>query len=133
VGKISLEDVKKVLINSDVVSDIYFAAIDDNRTTDFLLAAGNVVSAYDANGSLLFNKITPSDVDAVSWYSDDSRKYMFALNRAEKKLHISDMLTGKTVTGNSGSLPLVSDLFRNNKLYVVTTTGNIVECSTLLR
>ncbi len=130
VSKIFFDDKKEI---SKLVSDIenasvVFTEFDDNRSMDLLLAKGRDVFAFDFSGNLLFEKSAPFDLKVAHFFGDESHSVVYALDEAEEQLILFDLQKQNSKILKANSMPLVSNLFNDNKKYLILNQGNKLSC-----
>jgi hypothetical protein len=126
---LSFEDRKETLRGIDVAEcKVSFVNVDENKNLDALVIKDNTVSAYDMTGGRIFSRQFPSSISHASWFADESHRILFALSASNGKLYVYKTLSNKTVTVEADQLPLVTDLFHNNRLYIIIPHGEKVQC-----
>jgi hypothetical protein len=132
-NKISFSD-KKVVekLNTTIESaSVKFIQEDDKKTTDIIITKPNAIFAYNLNGNLLFEKVIDSELNETDFYSSESQSLFLSFSRNKQELIIVDQLKQKTKSIQASALPLLSDLFNNNKKYMIVTNGNQINCVAL--
>jgi len=130
INKISFADQRELVkLNMESSSaGILFCLIDDNRDMDVLMSNGNSLQAFNFNGDLLFEKNFGVALGKSAYYSDESLSMYLAMNKEGDKLLVYNVGTQKTKLYDAGALPLVSNLFKDNKKYLITTKGRQLNC-----
>ncbi len=129
-NKISFAD-KKLIAKLDPefqASYSAFTPIDENRLTDILITSGSAVSAYNLAGQQLLYRNYPAAIDRAAFYSDENRSFLFALASEQKNLFMNDQATQKTTILQATELPLLVNLFRDNKKYMLVENGRRLTC-----
>lgn len=128
--KISFTDVRELIKISmePGAAETRFCLVDDNREMDVMLGRDNRVLAFNLNGELLFEKEMPEEISSVVNYSDESHNFYVCLNNDKTQLVVFDQLRQKVRNINSGTLPLISNLFKDNKKYLIVTSGRQLSC-----
>jgi len=129
-NKISFADKKEIKKLNTQINDasISFSLIDDNRTMDVLITTANQVLAYDFNGNLIFEKNIDKELSLSDFYSDENNANAFSFSSSLKQLFISDINQQKTKVINASALPLISNLFNDNKKYIIYCNNNFINC-----
>jgi hypothetical protein len=130
IHKICFSD-KKVIEKLDLSIDsaaIKFIQVDDNKATDILITKPNGICAYNLNGNLLFEKTIDSELNESDFYSNESQSFFLSFSKNKKELIIFDQIIQKTKSIKASALPMVSDLFNNNKKYLIVTDNDHIIC-----
>jgi hypothetical protein len=129
-NKISFADKKEIKKLNTQINDasISFSLIDDNRTMDVLITTANQVLAYDFNGNLIFEKNIDKELSLSDFYSDENNANAFSFSSSLKQLFISDINQQKTKVINASALPVISNLFNDNKKYIIYCNNNFINC-----
>ncbi len=133
INKISFSD-KKVIakLNVDIESaNARFVNTDDNKTTDVIITRPNAIIAYNLSGNLLFEKTIDSDLSTTDFYGDENHALLLSHSKNKQELIITDQLKQKTKSIKASAQPLISDLFNDNKKYLIVTDGNHLNCIAL--
>lgn len=130
INKISFSDKKEIVkLNSELDdATVNFGLIDENRTMDLIFTRPNAIVAYDLNGNILFEKNAEGNFSETNFYSDESRSLFYTLNTAQHELFLTDQFKGKTVIYKATAMPLICDLFSDNKKYLLVTDGKQLNC-----
>jgi hypothetical protein len=130
INKISFTDKKELVkLNMDPGSaDINFSLVDDNREMDVVITHNNTIQSFNFNGDLLFEKSLDMDLAITGYYSDESHAFYYSLNKEKTELVICDQATQKIKKIKAAAMPLVSNLFGDNKKYLVVTNGKQLSC-----
>lgn len=128
--KISFTDIRELIkiAMEPGSAETRFCLVDDNREMDVMLGRDNRILSYNLSGELLFEKEMPEEISSVINYSDDSYNFYVCLNAEKTQLIVYDQLRQKVRTINSGTLPLISNLFKDNKKYLLVTHGKQLSC-----
>jgi len=132
IGKISFTDVKEVIptgTNWNTLSTC-FELIDENKTMDVLGIEGQAVKGFDLNGSLLFSEEFSEAPDAVKYYKDETHKLYLAYNKESGMVWVRDG-ERQLLTEQADELPLIMDLYRTGKLYLLLIQKNELRCVAL--
>jgi len=133
INKISFSD-KKVIakLNMDIeTAYAKFINVDDNKATDVIITKSNAILAYNLSGNLLFEKNLDSELTTSNFYGDESHSIYFSYSDTKKELIITDQLKQKTKSIKATAQPLISDLFNDNKKYLIVTDGDHLNCVAL--
>lgn len=130
INKISFDDKKEIskLVSNIENAQTVFTEFDDNRSMDLLLAKERDIYAFDFSGNLLFEKSVPFDVKAANLYSDESHSVVYALSENEDQLVLFDLQKQSSKILKATCMPLVTNLFNDNKKYLILTQGNKISC-----
>ncbi|PBQ31865.1 hypothetical protein CNR22_08810 [Sphingobacteriaceae bacterium] len=129
-NKISFEDKKEIVrLHSDLENaDIRFSLVDENRSMDLLITKNNFVQAYNFSGNLIVEKSSEAPLGKSGFYSDESHSIFYTLYEDKTALTIFDQVNSTKKTVKATALPLVSNLFKDNKKYLIVTNGNQLSC-----
>ncbi len=134
-NKISLTDKKEALKMGDELNDFKtsFALINDDSQKDVLVYGNGAFYAYDLfTGKLMeyFNELAVYDDAQLVQTSDN--EWILAFDKAGQKVDIVNT-TGKLSSSLLGcnQKPLVSNLYKNGKTYVLLINGNKISCQEL--
>lgn len=133
VNKISFSD-KKVIAKLDMdidSSSVKFRNVDDNKAIDVIITKPNAILSFNLSGNLLFEKTIESELSATDFYSDENRALYFSFSNNKQELIITDRLKQKTKSIKASAPPLISDLFNDNKKYLIITDGTRLNCVAL--
>jgi len=132
-NKISFADKKEIKKLNAFTSEatIAFKLIDDNRTMDVLITTPNQVMAYDFTGNLIFEKNMEKELSLSDFYSDENNATAFSFSSSLKQVFISDINQQKTKAINASALPLISNLFNDNKKYLIFSYNTTINCIAL--
>jgi hypothetical protein len=132
-NKISFSD-KKVIekLDRNIESGfIKFDQVDAHKTTDLLITKPNALLSFDLNGNLLFEKTLDNELSESTFYSDENLNLFLTFSKNKQELIILDQLKQKTKSLKASALPFVSNLFNDNKKYLIVTDGNRLNCVAL--
>jgi hypothetical protein len=129
-NKISFTDVKTMVkLNAETEhASLSFQQLDDNRSTDLLLCVGTRAMAYDFSGNLIFEKETNLHLDAASYLSDESHSLLFVFSAEAGKVICFDLLHSNEIKVDGTAAPLVKDLFKDNKQFMLVPKGRELAC-----
>ncbi|MDP1801575.1 MAG: hypothetical protein Q8L81_09495 [Bacteroidota bacterium] len=133
INKISFSD-KKVIekLSSDLEpATVKFSNVDDNKAMDVIITKPNTVLAYNLNGNLLFEKTIESELSETNFYSDESHSLFLLFSNTKQELILLDQLKQKLKSIHATAQPLISNLFNNNKKYLIVTDGERLNCVAL--
>lgn len=134
-NKISLSDKKEGIKLGDELNgfDFSFDLLNDDKQTDVILFGDGAIYAYDLFSEKLLDSFNSQAVyrDAVLVYSESSQ-CMIGFDDAGKKLDFID-LNGKLMYSVKGvtNKPLVADLYKDGKKYLIVTQRNRINCMLL--
>ena len=134
-NKISLSDKKDALKIGDELSGFKtsFALVNDDSQSDMLVYGSGALYAYDLFTSKLieyFNELAVYDDAQLVQTSDNS--WFLGFDKTGQKIDVIGA-TGKLATSlpNSNQKPLISNLYKNGKTYVLLIGGNKITCQEL--
>ena len=129
-NKISFADKKEIVkLNSDIENaSVDFELVDDNRSMDLILTKNNSILAYNFSGNLIEEKTTEINLSRSSFYNDESHSLLYSLSTEQSELVLFDQLKQKTQTLKATSMPLISNLFNDNKKYLIFSNGRQLNC-----
>jgi hypothetical protein len=134
-NKISLADKKEVLKIGDELNGFKasFALVNDDSQSDMLVYGNGAMFAYDLFTSKLieyYNELAVYDDAQVIQTSDNS--WFLGFDKTGQKIDVINT-SGKLTTSltNSNQKPLVSNLYKNGKSYVLLVGGNKITCQEL--
>ncbi|MBA3680533.1 MAG: hypothetical protein H0W73_05135 [Bacteroidetes bacterium] len=133
INKISFSD-KKVIAKLNMgieAANAKFVNVDDNKATDVIITKPNSILAYNLSGNLLFEKTIESELSTSDFYGDDNHALYFSYSNSKQELIITDQLKQNTKSIKATAQPLISDLFNDNKKYLIITDGNHLNCVAL--
>jgi hypothetical protein len=130
INKISFDDKKEIVkLNTEIDgADVRFSLVDDNRSMDLVITKNNSLLAYNFSGNLIVEKSAPVPLGRTNYYSDESHSLFYSLSEDQKEILIFDQLKSKTETFKATALPLISNLFKDNKKYLIITNGRQLNC-----
>ncbi len=135
VNKISLADKKEALKIGDELNGFKtsFALVNDDSQSDMLVYGNGALYAYDLFTSKLveyFNELAVYDDAQIAQTSDNS--WFLGFDKTGQKIDVINT-SGKLATSlpNSNQKPLVSNLYKNGKTYVLLIGGNKITCQEL--
>lgn len=134
-NKISLSDKKEAFKLGDELHGfrVAFDLLNDDKQMDMILYGDGALHAYDLFSGKLFESYNEQAVyrDALFAYTENSQQIM-AFDQAGKKLDLVD-LSGKPLysIGNVTNVPLVTQLYKDGKTYLVTVSGSRLNCRRL--
>ncbi|MES2679912.1 MAG: hypothetical protein V4635_08515 [Bacteroidota bacterium] len=133
INKISFADKKEIVkLNYDVENaTINFCERTDQQTAMIIFTRLNAVIAYDLNGNLLFSRPFDNDLSETGFYGDESRSAYLTRSHLREELLVFDPVRLRTKLFQATALPLVCDLFNDNKKYLVITNGSRLSCALL--
>lgn len=131
-NKISLSDKKEAFKLGDELRGfrVSFDLLNDDKQMDMILYGDGALHAYDLFSGKLFESYNEQAIyrDALFAYTENSQQIM-AFDQAGEKLDLVD-LSGKPLysIGNVTNVPLVTQLYKDGKTYLVTISGSRVNC-----
>lgn len=130
INKISFDDKKEIVkLNAEIDgADVCFSLVDDNRSMDLIITKDNSLLAYNFSGNLIVEKNAAVHLRKTNYYSDESHSLFYSLSEDQREILIFDQLKSKTGTFKATALPLISNLFKDNKKYLIITNGRQLNC-----
>jgi len=134
-NKISLSDKKEALKLGDELHGFRatFDLLNDDKQMDMILYGDGAIHAYDLFSGKLFESYNEQAVyrGALFAYTENSQQ-IIAFDQAGEKLDLVD-LSGKPLysIGNVTTIPLVTELYKDGKTYLVTISGPRLNCRRL--
>jgi hypothetical protein len=134
-NKISLSDKKEAFKLGDELHGfrVTFDLLNDDKQMDMILYGDGAIHAYDLFSGKLFESYNEQAVyrDVLFAYTENSQQVM-AFDQAGEKLDLVD-LSGKPLysIGHVTNVPLVTQLYKDGKTYLVTISGSRVNCRRL--
>jgi len=134
-NKISLSDKKETFKLGDELHGfrVTFDFLNDDKQMDMILYGDGALHAYDLFSGKLFESYNEQAVyrGALFAYTENSQQIM-AFDQAGEKLDLID-LSGKPLysIGNVSHVPLVTQLYKDGKTYLVTISGSRLNCRRL--
>ncbi len=117
------EDFENALINYDL--------IDDDKKTDIIILTKTNLNCFDVSGNKIFSFAgNETDYSNANYFFDSDGAYFILNNKNE--IQVVDVAT-KTISKKfSGKTkPLVFDLFKDGKKYILVSEGNTLKCVVL--
>lgn len=132
-NKISFSDKKLIekLDRNIESASIKFDQVDDHKITDLVVTKPNSILSFDLNGNLLFEKTIDNELSESTFYSDENLNLFLSYSKNKQELIILDQLKQKTKSLKASALPFISNLFNDNKKYLIVTDGNRLNCVAL--
>jgi hypothetical protein len=132
-NKISLTDKKEILnlSHGKVAGTPLFAKIDNSRMEDLMICGGGKLSVYDLGGNLLAQKNTPPEHAENGYFISGARKFLFSFSGSSRESVIHEYQGSASQKLSCTRLPLMCNLFRDGKPYVVYVNGSEVICEAL--
>jgi hypothetical protein len=134
-NKISLTDKKEALKLGDELSGFktHYDLINDDAQIDVLAYGDGALYGYDLFSSKLMEHFSTASVyENVQAISTSSHNYVLAFDKTGQKIDIINK-EGKLISSisNASKRPLVSNLYKNGKTYLVLTNRHQVFCQEL--
>jgi hypothetical protein len=131
-NKISLEDKKETvkLGNDFEEARVGFDLIDDDKKTDILIASKTGAYVFDLNGNRLFSYVEENTgFKNLTFQMDVDNTIFLANNEVGKEIELVSPLTAKLKNKYPATKdPLVMDLFRDGKKYILLVNGMNLGC-----
>lgn len=129
-NKISFEDKKEIVrLHSELENaDVRFSLVDENRSMDVIVTKNNLLQAYSFSGNLIVEKSSEAMLGKSGFYGDESHSLFYTLHSDSNALTVFDQVNSTHKTLEATALPLVSNLFKDNKKYLIVTNGARLSC-----
>jgi len=129
-NKISFDDKKEIVrLHSELENaTVSFNLVDENRSMDVIVTKNNFLQAYNFSGNLIVEKTSEQALSETGFYSDESHSLFYTLHEDKTELTVFDQVNNVNKILKATALPLVSNLFRDNKKYLILTNGNQLSC-----
>lgn len=130
INKISFDDKKEIVkLNADI-EDAHsnFALVDDNRSMDLIVTKGKIFRAYNFTGNIITEQTNAFSLSETKYYHDESHSVFYSLSEDKKELAVFNQINNRTKTFKATALPLISNLFKDNKKYLIITNGAQLTC-----
>ncbi|WP_317898965.1 hypothetical protein [Aurantibacillus circumpalustris] len=130
INKISFDDKKEIVkLNVDLENaGISYALVDDNNSMDLIVTKNNMFRAYNFTGNLILEKTNDLSLMKTNYYGDESHSVFYSLSQDKKEIVVFDQIKSRSKTYKATNLPLVSNLFKDNKKYLIITNGAQLTC-----
>jgi hypothetical protein len=134
-NKITLSDTKEALKLGDELKDfnVSFELVNDDSQSDFIMYGNGAVYAYDLFSSKLieyFNDLSIyTDVQLIQL---GDRSLLIAYDKTGEKLDVINMGSKlEKIIPGATQKPLICDLYKNGKTYLLLVNSNKVSCQEL--
>jgi hypothetical protein len=133
INKIFLIDKKDVVkLNIEPNADYnQFGLIDGNRDNDLMVLKEKQFLAFNFSGDLLATLDLSSVSSEVLHFENEDKNAIAVINKEKMILEFVDLISKKRKTLNANTLPLILNLFNDNKNYLVVPNGNYIKCEPL--
>lgn len=130
IHRISLADKKEILDLKEEESILCynFALVDENRNMDLVMAGAESISAYNLNGTRLFETKTPIELSELGFYSDQNHTVYYGWSSNSAELYLYESRKNESRSLKASAMPLFSNLFKNNKIYLVYPERDRLNC-----
>lgn len=130
INKISFEDKKEIVkLHAETENAVAtFNLVDNNRSMDLILTRGNQFHAYNFSGNLILEKTCDIELGVTHYYGDESHSVFYSLSADKTTLLVFDQLHSRSRSFHANALPLISNLFNDNKKYLIIPNGRQVDC-----
>lgn len=129
--KITLLDKKeeiKISLNTDSIS-YSFNDIDKNGIQDIILSNEQGLYVYDFNGVLIDKQPLISSIknNSIISFAKEEAVYYALTNKNSSSVNILDKLNSSTVSFECEQTPLICDLFKNERFYLISVLHNKIK------
>lgn len=130
IHRISLADKKEILDLKDQESILCygFGLVDENRSMDLVLADPETLKAYNLNGTRLFETKAPVELSELGFYTEQNHAVYYGWSRSSAELYLYETRKNEGRSLKSSAMPLFSNLFKNNKIYLVFPENDRLNC-----
>lgn len=130
INKISFDDRKEIVkVGSNLDSaNVVYSKVDDNRSVDMIITKGPSVKAFDFSGSLLLENTGEVTLKQSILYKDESDALLFSYSVANSSIELFNLFDQTQKTISAGTMPLISNLFKDNKKYMIFGNGKYLTC-----
>jgi hypothetical protein len=130
ISKVSFDDKKEIAkLNIETENaSVNFSLIDQNKNMDMLITKNNSIYAFNLTGNLILEKTSDIALSKSSFYGDESHSVFYSLSEGETELRVYNELSSETKTFKATALPFISNLFNDNKKYMLITNGSRLNC-----
>jgi hypothetical protein len=131
IDKISLTDKKEVYKIATGEPDIVatFADVDKNKINDLVIASKTKTEVYNINGSEIFSiALNIERPGSITFHQLNTSAYISVLDEATHKLTVINTDQHSVKEYPATAEPVICDLFRDGKPYLVLVTGNKIKC-----
>ena len=121
INKISFSD-RKEIVQLKLTGEqraLVFNLIDENPNMDMLITTNEQLGAFNLNGNKLFEKNNDKGFSSADYYSDGSSSFYFGFSAMRNELVLFDQLKSTTKPLKASAGPLIFDLFKDNKTYLI--------------
>jgi hypothetical protein len=130
INKISFDDKKEIIKLKPNIENasVDFMLVDGNRSMDMIVTKDKIFRAYNLTGNLILEGTSAFDLSETNYYGDESHSVFYSLSADKTELSVFDQIKSRTKTFKATALPLVSNLFKDNKKYMIITNGSQLTC-----
>lgn len=133
IESITLADKKEIVKLNEEFENAYinYDLVDDDKKTDIIILTKTNLSCYDVSGNKLFSYTgNETDFTHVNYFFDSDGTYFILNNKNEiQVIDVSTKSIAKKFNGTTD--PLVFDLFKDGKKYILVSEGNTLKCVSL--
>lgn len=129
-NKISFDDRKEIIkfgLNL-AGAEARFRLIDENRNMDILLTIDKSEFSFNFSGNLIREVKYSENLRSGDCYTDESHSFYYGLNESATKVYYQNLLNQKVQEYPATQLPAVSNLFKDNKTYLIISNGSRLTC-----
>ncbi len=95
---------------------------------DLIIAETEGLSAYNLNGNRLFENKLPFELSEIGFYSDQNHSLYYGWGITTAELYLYESRKNESRRLKATAMPLFSNLFKNNKIYLVYPEANRLNC-----
>jgi hypothetical protein len=130
INKISFND-RKEIIKLDTETEnaeVKFKLIDDNRSMDLMLTKNTSIWSYNFSGNLITETNSHLELKESDFYKDESHSFYYSLSADQQEITLNDVLNQKTKSLKGTLMPYITNLFKDNKKYLILSNGAQLSC-----
>lgn len=130
IGKVSFNDKKEIiqLKSEGEQSALVFELIDENPNMDVLITTNAQIAAFNLNGNKLFEKNNDRAFMFANYYGDGTNSFYYGFSAHNNELVLFDQLKSSNKTLKASTAPLIFDLFKDNKTYLIYSDRTQLNC-----
>jgi len=130
INKISFDDRKEIVKLDGEIENagINFSLIDENRSMDLIVTKGTSIWSYNFSGNLISEQTLETNLMESDYYKDESHSFYYTLSEDKREVYVNNLMSQKTQKYKATLLPTVSNLFKDNKTYLIMSNGAQLSC-----
>jgi hypothetical protein len=130
INKISFDDRKEIIkLNTETENtEVKFRLIDDNRSMDLMFTKNSSIWSYNFSGNLISETNSNLELKESDFYKDESHSFYYSLSADQQEITLNDVLNQKTKSLKGTLMPYITNLFKDNKKYLILSNGAQLSC-----